>query len=338
MRAARAFLVLLLVLPAARPLLAAAAPAPRSETYKQGAGPFLVAMSLFDWEDKARNRPVPVKVYAPATGQGPFPVIVFSHGLGGSREGYKYLGQHWASYGYVVVHVQHLGSDVTVFKKGLRMFQAMREAVADPRNAVARPLDVKFVLDHLEKMNQGGSPLAHRLDLTRVGMAGHSFGAWTTLAVAGQQVGRQAVYADPRVKAAIAMSAPAPHRGEDPDRVYAAVHIPILHMTGTLDDSPLGDTTAAQRRIPFDHIRGADQYLVTFQGGDHMVFSGRILPGGLRGEKDPLFQDLILQGTTAFWDAYLKGDGEAKAWLDRSYGAVLGRNGKLEKKPFNGKP
>src|SRR5436305_1854098 len=110
------------------------------------------------------------------------------------------------------------------------------------------------------------------------------------------------------------MSAPAPLRREDLDRVYAGIHIPVLHMTGTLDDSPVGETKAAERRIPYDHIRGADQYLVTFQVGDHMIFSGHLLSAE-RGEKDALFQNLIRQGTIAFWDAYLKGDAEAKAWL-----------------------
>jgi dienelactone hydrolase len=333
------------VFPAAAGSAAPASPAVASaETYKQAAGPLLVTMTLEDWTDATRKRPVPVKIYAPATGKGPFPVIVFSHGLGGSREGYKYLGRHWASYGYVAVHVEHLGSDTAAFKGGRRgrllanMRGNMRESMTDPQNAVARPLDVRFVLDRLEKLNQGGSPLAHRLDLSRVGMAGHSFGAWTTLVVAGQRIGREVAsastpsYADPRVKAAIAMSAPVPRKREDFESAFAAIHIPILHMTGTLDDSPLGETSAAERRIPYDHIHGADQYLVTFTRGDHMIFSGRLVGGSERGAKDARFQDLILQGTTAFWDAYLKDDAAAKSWLARGYGAVLGKDGRIEEK------
>ena len=103
-------------------------------------------------------------------------------------------------------------------------------------------------------------------------------------------------------------------------------------MTGTLDDSPIGDTKAAERRIPFDRIHAPDQYLVTFQGGDHMTFAvPRRRPG--RAEKDARFQDLILQGTTAFWDAYLKGDAAAKSWLARGgYAGTLGGEGKLEVK------
>jgi len=63
------------------------------------------------WHDANRDRDVPVKIYSPKSGNGPFPVIIFSHGLVGSREGYEYLGRHWASRGYVSVHLQHYGSD-----------------------------------------------------------------------------------------------------------------------------------------------------------------------------------------------------------------------------------
>ena len=332
MRAPSACLALLLLaVPAAVSALPAAqAPAASPKTYKAEPGPSVVTATLLDWRDAARNRPVPVKIYAPATGQGPFPVIVFSHGLGGSREGYEYLGRHWASWGYVSVHVDHLGSDTAALRKGGRLLKNLREAAGDPRNALARPLDVRFVLDQLERLNQGGSPLSHRLDLTRIGMAGHSFGSWTTMAVAGQRVGQETALAEPRVKAAIAMSTPAP-RQKDYDRVYRDIHIPILHMTGTEDDSPIGDTKAAERRIPYDQIQGADQYLVTFQGGDHMIFSGRFIQA--ERPKDPVFHSLILQGTTAFWDAYLKGDAAAKAWLAKGgYAAALGQDGKLEEK------
>src|SRR5437879_2469655 len=82
--------------------------------YNKAAGPHEVAATKFDWKDDRRSREVPVKVYAPRSDKGPFPVIVFSHGLGGTRDGYEYLGRHWASHGYVCVHLQHHGSDDSV--------------------------------------------------------------------------------------------------------------------------------------------------------------------------------------------------------------------------------
>ena len=136
-----------MIRPAALALLAlattsiAVAPHP----YKKDAGPLAVAVTRYDWVDSARNnRPVPVKIYSPEKGAGPFPVIVFSHGLGGSREAYEYLGRHWASYGYVVAHLQHAGSDDQVWKGQERPGVALGQAARDTRNAVARPLDPLF--------------------------------------------------------------------------------------------------------------------------------------------------------------------------------------------------
>ena len=70
---------------------------------------------------------------------------------------------------------------------------------------------------------------------------------------------------------------------------------------------------------------------MTFEGGDHMVFSGRF--ARKPRPKDELFQSLILVATTAFWDAYLKGDPAAKAYLSGgSFGHLLGGAGALEVK------
>ena len=83
--------------------------------------------------------------------------------------------------------------------------------------------------------------------------------------------------------------------------------------------------------MPFDHITAADQYLVIFTGGDHMIFSGR--GRLLGGEKDALFQDLIRVATTTFWDAYLKDAKSAKAFLtEGGLQKLLGRAGTFEKK------
>ena len=66
--------------------------------------------------DGRRSRDIPVRVYLPANGK-PEPVVLFSHGLGGSRAGSKFLGEHWAARGYVAVFVQHPGSDDAVWKE-----------------------------------------------------------------------------------------------------------------------------------------------------------------------------------------------------------------------------
>ncbi len=299
---------------------------------RSATGSLTIGTAKFDWQDAQRDRVVPVKIYFPKDGTGPFPLLIFSHGLGGTREGYEYLGQHWASQGYVSVHLQHIGSDDAAWRgKGAEAMKAMNQAASNPQNAVNRPLDVRFAIDEMLRLNAESGEFHGKIDTNRIGMAGHSFGAFTTLAVAGEVFGpteRSGV--DARVKAAIAMSSPVPKR--DRDRAFSKIKIPILHMTGTEDSSPIGDTSVAERRVPFDKINGAEQFLVTFTGGDHMVFSGR---SGLRGNrrKDAVFHDLILRSTTAFWDAYLKGDAKAKAWLaDGGFEKALGKDGVFEKK------
>jgi len=308
-----------------------AAPAP----YKQSAGPFAVDTATYDWTDAARDRAVPVKIYFPKSGDGPFPVILFSHGVGGTRDGYEYLGRHWASHGYISVHVQHIGSDDATWRGAEHPLEAMRQAVNDPANAVNRPLDIRFAITRLEQLNREDSPLKGRLDLDRIGMAGHSFGAYTTQAVIGEVFvlanGQEVSLPDPRVKAAIAMAPSAPARRQDIDKAFAAVKVPCFYMTGTADETAIGETKAADRRIPFDRTHGADACLVTFTGGDHLIFAGQRLRGN--GEKDPRFHELILMSTTAFWDTCLKGDRSAKNWLaGGGFAAALGPDGTFETK------
>ena len=71
------------------------------ERYSGDAGPYQVAELMLDWHDDARDRDVPAKAYYPEGDIPPCPLIIFSHGLGGTREGYEYLGRHWASHGYI---------------------------------------------------------------------------------------------------------------------------------------------------------------------------------------------------------------------------------------------
>ena len=306
-----------------------------ADPYRQEAGPGEPASMDFTWRDAARGRDVPVRIWYPKDGAGPFPIILFSHGLGGTREGYAIWGKHWASWGYVVCNVQHLGSDDAVWRGVADPMAAMRRAAADPRNAINRPRDISFAIDQMIALNDQDGPLKGRLDTKKIGMSGHSFGGYTTLAASGLvfPLGqRDLSLGDPRITASIAMSAPAV--GKNPalyDKAYGGIKIPMLHLTGTEDNSPIGDTTAAQRRVPYDHIKAPDQILVVYQGGDHMVFSGMRRAGD--GRRDDRIHNLIRQCTTAFWDTWLKGDAQAKDWLyGTGYKTEMGGDGTFETK------
>lgn len=300
-----------------------------AENSRRGAGPCTVETLDLEWRDTKRQREVLAKVYFPTNALA-CPVIMFSHGLGGTRNNYEYLGQHWASHGYVVAHVQHHGSDDAAWRGTARPGETLRAAM-NVENSVNRPLDVSFVLDQLADFNGQGGTLRGRMDMKRVGMAGHSFGAFTTMAIAGQKFGPGGrSFADARVKAAIPMSTPVPRRA--PQENYAGITIPLFHFTGTADESPLNDTKAAERRVPFEMVQNAPQFLITYQDGDHMIFSGRST--AFSAEKKAALLASICENTTKFWDAYLRDDATAKSWLTNG-GAkqALGELGVLEMKP-----
>jgi predicted dienelactone hydrolase len=295
-----------------------------------------VATLLLTWHDDARNRDIPVKIYYPAAAKSPCPMIIFSHGLGGSREGYSYLGQRWAGDGYISVHIQHLGSDDALWRgAGLNGFAQMSAAAANPINAVNRAADVTFAINQMLALDhQSGSPLNGLIDPGKIGMAGHSFGAWTTLAVVGQKTVTGRTFTDARIKSAIAMSAPVPGGAQKSAGLFASITLPVFHMTGTRDDSPIGETVAADRRIPYDQSTTPGTCLLILNGADHMVFSGRAF--GIAGHDDARYQSLILPASVAFWDATLRGDKSAAAWLYKGgFTALLGNQGTFEIRPVN---
>lgn len=268
--------------------------------------------------DSARDRDIPVRVYLP-TNAVPEPVILFSHGLGGSRTGSVFLGEHWAARGYVAVFLQHPGSDDSVWKDvpNVGRFKAMQKA-ASLDNFLLRVKDVPAVLDQLAVWNAGKtSPLAGRMDLSKVGMSGHSFGAVTTEAVSGETLPMTGTkLTDPRIKAAVIFSPSTPKRGSA-GKAFGDVKIPWMLMTGTKDLSPIGDADMASRLGVYPELHGAPKYEVVLNNAEHSVFTDRALPGD-REPRNPNHHRVILALSTAFWDAYLRDDAAAVAWLNGS--------------------
>ena len=279
-----------------------------------------------DWIDTRRARQVPVRLFLPSwtSPDRPVPLVVFSHGLGGSRFGYRYLGSHWASEGFASLHVQHAGSDSSLWSADGRLALLMRmHQAAQEAEAIARVRDLRFALDQLL-----GGDIGRQIDSDRIIAAGHSYGANTTLLAAGARVERQGSPVDlrePRLRAAIVISAPPFHGESSPERILAAVGVPSLHITGTDDviRIPGYYSDASDRVAVFNGVGHARKTLAVFTGGVHSMFTDRTAPGGaqLNAQVKSATQEL----TTAFLRSVVTGDDSSlQAWPQR-HGGILSR-------------
>lgn len=274
----------------------------------------------FDWQDAARNRAVPVRLYLPDAavfGTKTVPLIVFSHGLGGSRNGYQYLGRYWAKHGYASMHVQHIGSDNSLWRGNPLGLTMRLSSAAQDSEAMARAKDMSFALTELLAM----PALAGRIDANRIVAAGHSYGANTTLLLIGASVPRKTEAGneilnlrDPRIKAAMLLSAPPFYGYSNPAAILGGIALPTLHITATADDIVIpGYGSGVEDRVTvFNAVGDKRKTLVVFAGGSHSIFTDRPTSGGV--ELNPK----VKAATQALSLAFLKqtfGD-EASALLD----------------------
>ncbi|MFR9780017.1 alpha/beta hydrolase family protein [Micromonospora sp. MS34] len=170
--------------PAARPAPSAppkaTTPAPRVPTGHAPAERFAVGVRQLKL-NRGGDRPLPVTVWYPARGAaggepersapaatGRFPVVMFSHGLGGRPEDYQLLLSRWAAAGFVVAAPKfpHTGAG----------------GDGNPLDVLNQPADVSYALTQVLALDRkAGDPLRGRLDADRVAAAGHSAGGVTTI-------------------------------------------------------------------------------------------------------------------------------------------------------------
>ncbi len=162
---------------------------------------------------------------APAA-EGPFPLVVYSHGSGGFRWVATFFTEFLASKGFVVAAPDHTGNTaIDGFTGG---------SVDSPTNANNRPGDVTDTIDAVLAANDDNAdPLAGRIDATRIGLTGHSFGGFTALASAsGHTNSVGTATADPRITALVVM---APYTLLLSDDELAAVGLPTMMISATDD-------------------------------------------------------------------------------------------------------
>ena len=274
-------------------------------------GPYGVRVGDLAWVDAARQgRRIDVRIYEPVGLRAGSPLVVFSHGLGGDHTGYAYIGEHLASHGLTAVHLNHPGSDSVVRQQG---YLALVRAGMDLQNRLDRPKDVSFVLDEVRR-TQRAEPLLDQVDLTKIAVAGHSFGAYTALAVVGQtfvEAGQTYSFRDRRVRCAVAMSPQGPGTIGLTEESWDGVRAPVHTMTGT-EDTGLGTDDVADRRAAFDAMPPGDKHHLTIEGAEHSAFGDRF-----DKDRDPRHHGWILAATTGFLRATLLDDRAAAQWLER---------------------
>ncbi|KQP40085.1 acetylhydrolase [Methylobacterium sp. Leaf104] len=285
-----------------------------------------VRVADFDWSDSVRNRRVPTRLYWPSAGMPtrPVPLIVFSHGLGQSRTGYSYLGRHWAANGYASLHVQHIGSDNSVWAGNpFEILDRVNDAAAE-REAIARAADLSFALDRI--LDGSTSAFATFIDRKRIAAAGHSYGANTTLIVGGARVirnGRPLDRRDARFKAGIVISAPPFYGERDLHAVLASVSMPTFHVTATEDVIELpGRRSPVQDRLDvYEAIGTSKKALAVFRGGSHSIFTDRPLTGGVT--LNPQVKQATAEGAMAFLDLTFRGDATSLAAWGKTWRPIL---------------
>lgn len=312
--------------------------------------------------DAARNKDLTVKVRVPVPkGSGDkapqnekLPMVVFSHGLGGSKDGFGELCDHLCSYGYVVVSPTHADSIQERIDKGEKVTRAnaFDMKLMNPEGRLNRVLDCKFILDSIptleEKIPALRSPGGQgRIDTEKLTMAGHSAGAYTTQVLCGMKIaqvgalrGQQLV--EPRFKAAVVISGGGTNKLGINDQAWSEVKVPWLVMTGSLDTVSISRETPESRQEPFKYARGKAKggppaYLVFIEGATHSSYAGKET-SGLLGEKPTtdvrVIQNCVASSVLAFLDAHVKGDEKAAAWMEKgeNMGAMSGGKARMESK------
>lgn len=223
---------------------------------------------------------------APAKNGAPYPLILFSHGITANATVYEGIINEWVSAGYVVAAPDYPLSNTSA--PGGNVFA---DGLGDVKN---QPADASFVIDEVLALSKEPGTLRGLVDKKHIGASGHSLGGITTYGLT-----YSSCCIDKRIDAAAPMSGMA-GLVADGETYFQGVDTPLLILHG--DSDPL---------VPYQagvdaYVRAsAPKFLVTLTGTGHVQpFVGAEGPSG----------DVLVASGLAFWDYFLKGDGEG---LDR---------------------
>ncbi len=285
------------------------------------AGHYAVATADLVLELDAEGRTLPIKVSYPTSGEA-HPLLIFSHGLLGSKDGYQVLVRYLVSHGYVVIAPTH--TDSAVYRKPkLSELKDMTPLFVDWHR---RPRDISFILDNLSLIEAQIVPLAGRIDHSKIAMAGHSFGSHTGFLLAGvslakyqNEPGRVRPFFDERLKAFLLISPQGPGLALTHDSAFdadsfAALRQPMMLITGTQDNFKRGQDYL-WRSEPFHLMPPGAKHLMVIDGGCHGFggIAGTRFPGA--GPDNSEHVEWVKLSTLTFFDTYLKNCQEAAQFL-----------------------
>lgn len=254
-----------------------------------------VAMYSDQVTDGTRDRAVPYTAYYPEDFSGRAALVLVSHGGTGSAMGHTrltHLGTEYASRGYVAIHVGHLPSVFPVVHR------------------IDRPADVSFLIDQVAAGTLPLGAFDAEVETSRVGHAGHSYGAYTAMALAGG-VYEHGVFRDDRIAAVAPIS---PQGGDQfgaidessENNTWVPISIPVFDLVGgdEVDGNANGSLQQeGWRLIPFERFSTTgDKYQAVLANQDH---------SDMGSFGSPEVMDYIAINTRAFFDVYVRGDASA---------------------------
>lgn len=300
-------------------------------------------------DDKRRDRRFLADIYLPQTTT-PAPVIVISHGLGSDRTSFEYLAAHLATYGFAVAVPDHPGSNAEQVRSLLAGRSYKEE---QPNEFINRPLDVKYLLDELQRLD--ASNPSFQLNMQQVGVIGQSFGGYTALALAGATLNfdqlqkdcedlddswnaslllqcqvlqlprTQYTLSDSRVKAAIAIN---PLTSSVFGDSLSKIQVPVMIVSGG------GDTVApalSEQILPFTWLATAEKYLAVIEGGTHFSTIGEtdptrnpfILPPQVIGPNPAIARRYMNVLSVAFCQTYVAKVPNYRPYLSAAYAQTI---------------
>jgi pimeloyl-ACP methyl ester carboxylesterase len=294
--------------------------------------------------DLIHQRQIPILVRYPAelvAAGAQLPVVVWAHGGGADpngRNGSRAWSEVLVRSGYAVVHFSVLSRDAAASAQllaelGMNSTQANQCQFSSVY--VDRPRDVSAVIDALSNIGALVPELEGRLNLNQIVMAGHSFGAYTSRAVAGARLDlcltpgvmpvswpyHDVQFRDARPIVFLSLSPQGPDRFAFFERgttehSWTTLDRPDFMATGAGDFTP--GEPAIDRLRSFALMTGPSKYKLYIDAADasHNVFN-------LNEPNAAAYYPWIVSPALAFLDAHVRGNAAAMAALQSGSVAVV---------------